>query len=159
MIPARNQWYNGWTMEYKGYLVGGHHAHPAASAFICLDGYAEVIYDGAPYSISQRQCVVPWTVHRMLKVVQFHITVLVNLYRIFIYSAWLCWKINKNVCMFVYIVWVWYISMLDILLLCSCFVVPRSCHVEAYYGEIPIGKCLTYPNLKIPVDVSFSISI
>ena len=59
MIPARNQLYNGWAMEYKGYLVGGHHAHPAASAFICLDGYAEVIYDGAPYSISQRQCVVP----------------------------------------------------------------------------------------------------
>ena len=48
MIPARNQLYNGWAMEYKGYLVGGHHAHPAASAFICLDGYAEVIYDGAP---------------------------------------------------------------------------------------------------------------
>ena len=150
----------GWTMEYKGYLVGGHHAHPAASAFICLDGYAEVIYDGAPYSISQRQCVVPWTVHRMLKVVQLQITVLVNLYRIFIYSAWLCWKINKIVCMFVYIVWVWYISMLDILLLCSCLVVPRSCHVETCYGEIPIGKCLTYPNLKFPVDVlSFSISI
>ena len=47
MIPARNQCYDGWTMEYKGYLVGGRYGHDAASEVVCLDGDPEIIQGGA----------------------------------------------------------------------------------------------------------------
>lgn len=48
MIPARNRCPGGWTLEYYGYLVGGHHGHTAASEFICLDGEPETVDDGEP---------------------------------------------------------------------------------------------------------------
>ena len=47
MIPARNQCYDGWTLEYKGYLVGGHYGHAAASEVVCIDGEPEIIQGGA----------------------------------------------------------------------------------------------------------------
>ena len=37
MIPGRNRCYDGWSLEYKGYLVSGYVGHAAASEFICLD--------------------------------------------------------------------------------------------------------------------------
>ena len=47
MIPAHNQCYDGWTMEYKGYLVAGHHSQASATEFICLDGEAGIVEVGA----------------------------------------------------------------------------------------------------------------
>ena len=38
MIPARNVCPAGWTMEYKGYLMAGHHGHKGRSEFVCVDG-------------------------------------------------------------------------------------------------------------------------
>ena len=43
MIPGRNQCYKGWTLEYKGYLVAGHHGHAAATEYVCLDDNPDVI--------------------------------------------------------------------------------------------------------------------
>ncbi|XP_060557720.1 uncharacterized protein LOC132718111 [Ruditapes philippinarum] len=43
MIPARNECHNGWTLEYRGVLVAGHHTHPAASEYVCLDESPEII--------------------------------------------------------------------------------------------------------------------
>jgi hypothetical protein len=42
MIPARNQCYDGWTLEYHGYLTGGFDNH-YASDFVCLDVEPETI--------------------------------------------------------------------------------------------------------------------
>ena len=37
MIPARNICPDGWTLEYKGYLMAGHHGHKGRAQFICVD--------------------------------------------------------------------------------------------------------------------------
>ena len=46
MIPGRNQCYNGWTLEYKGYLVAGFSNRTAASEYICLDDNPDVVPGG-----------------------------------------------------------------------------------------------------------------
>nr|KAG5687556.1 hypothetical protein BaRGS_023112 [Batillaria attramentaria] len=38
MVPATNTCHPGWTVEYTGYLMAGHHSHWAATEFICVDG-------------------------------------------------------------------------------------------------------------------------
>ncbi|XP_060590137.1 uncharacterized protein LOC132745279 [Ruditapes philippinarum] len=45
MIPGRNKCYDGWTLEYEGYLSGGHDTHHAAE-FVCLDTEPEVVEGG-----------------------------------------------------------------------------------------------------------------
>lgn len=42
MIPARNRCHDGWTLEYQGYLTGGHDSHHA-SEYVCLDGDPETV--------------------------------------------------------------------------------------------------------------------
>ncbi|XP_053389813.1 short-chain collagen C4-like [Mercenaria mercenaria] len=37
MIPGKTTCYEGWNVEYTGYLSAGHYGHKAASEFICLD--------------------------------------------------------------------------------------------------------------------------
>ena len=46
MIPGRNRCYDGWTLEYKGYLVAGSAGHAAAGEFVCLDDQPEVLQGG-----------------------------------------------------------------------------------------------------------------
>jgi len=62
MIPGRNQCLDGWTLEYHGYLSGGHYGHTAATEFICLDAETEVISgssannDGKVLYLSEVRC-------------------------------------------------------------------------------------------------------
>ncbi|XP_062599320.1 short-chain collagen C4-like [Saccostrea cucullata] len=37
MIPGRTVCYDGWTLQYKGYLGAGYHDHPSATEYICVD--------------------------------------------------------------------------------------------------------------------------
>ncbi|XP_025108507.1 short-chain collagen C4-like isoform X1 [Pomacea canaliculata] len=37
MMPATNSCHTGWTMEYSGFLMAGHHTHKAATEFTCVD--------------------------------------------------------------------------------------------------------------------------
>ena len=46
MIPGKNQCYNGWTMEYKGYLAAGGLAYTASSEYVCLDNRPETEQGG-----------------------------------------------------------------------------------------------------------------
>ncbi|XP_045169730.2 uncharacterized protein LOC123532371 [Mercenaria mercenaria] len=46
MIPGRNKCFDGWTLEYGGYLSSGH-VHHHASEFVCLDRDPEVFDGGA----------------------------------------------------------------------------------------------------------------
>ena len=41
MIPGRNQCYEGWNLEYSGYLVSGRSTQAAASNYACLDSRSE----------------------------------------------------------------------------------------------------------------------
>ena len=41
MYPARFDCPSGWTMEYWGYLMSGHHSHKHSTSFICVDQNAE----------------------------------------------------------------------------------------------------------------------
>ena len=41
MIPARNQCYPGWKMEYKGYLMTAHYGHAGRTEFVCMDNDPE----------------------------------------------------------------------------------------------------------------------
>lgn len=45
MIPGRNVCYEGWTLEYDGYLTAGHDTHNGGD-FACLDKEAEVLSGG-----------------------------------------------------------------------------------------------------------------
>lgn len=42
VLPARNICYPGWTLEYHGYLMAGHHGHKRGSMYICVDEAPEV---------------------------------------------------------------------------------------------------------------------
>ncbi|XP_045169161.2 uncharacterized protein LOC123531922 [Mercenaria mercenaria] len=44
-IPGRNICYDGWTLEYSGYLTSGHDSHHATE-FVCLDINPEIISGG-----------------------------------------------------------------------------------------------------------------
>ncbi|XP_046563085.1 uncharacterized protein LOC124271958 [Haliotis rubra] len=46
MVPARNECFPGWHLEYKGYLFGGNTQHTASSDYVCVDGEAEAIPGG-----------------------------------------------------------------------------------------------------------------
>ncbi|XP_045170022.1 uncharacterized protein LOC123532616 [Mercenaria mercenaria] len=46
MLPGRNICYDGWILEYSGYLTSGHDTHHATE-FVCLDGEPEIIGGGA----------------------------------------------------------------------------------------------------------------
>lgn len=37
MVPAAIACHRGWTLEYAGYIMAGHHTHPAATDFLCVD--------------------------------------------------------------------------------------------------------------------------
>lgn len=45
MVPGRNQCYDGWALEYQGYLVADHETH-TATEFVCLDADAEPMSGG-----------------------------------------------------------------------------------------------------------------
>lgn len=45
MIPGRNKCYDGWTLEYHGYLMAGHDIH-FATEFVCLDADPEALLSG-----------------------------------------------------------------------------------------------------------------
>lgn len=47
MIPGRITCYDGWTVEYVGYLTAGRYDHNAASEYACLDDMPEVISGGS----------------------------------------------------------------------------------------------------------------
>ena len=46
MIPGKFSCYDGWTLQYHGDLVAGHHGHIAASQYICLDEHSETLRTG-----------------------------------------------------------------------------------------------------------------
>ncbi|KAL4221491.1 hypothetical protein ACF0H5_019748 [Mactra antiquata] len=46
MIPGRNVCYDGWTMEYSGYLVSGYYGHSSATEYVCLDRRPEKVPNG-----------------------------------------------------------------------------------------------------------------
>ena len=46
MIPGKSKCYDGWTLEYSGYLMSSHIAHPQATDYYCVDKDAEDL-DGA----------------------------------------------------------------------------------------------------------------
>jgi hypothetical protein len=37
MVPARNVCHEGWTLEYQGYLMAGHHKHQTPTEYTCID--------------------------------------------------------------------------------------------------------------------------
>lgn len=37
MIPGKFACFDGWKLEYRGYVMAGHFSHKAASKYICLD--------------------------------------------------------------------------------------------------------------------------
>ena len=41
MVPGKNTCFGDYMIEYKGYLMAGHHTHKAASEYVCVDGEAE----------------------------------------------------------------------------------------------------------------------
>ncbi|KAL3874772.1 hypothetical protein ACJMK2_037742 [Sinanodonta woodiana] len=47
MIPGRTECYPGWTIEYKGYLMSGHHSQAGSTNFVCVDTNAEARSGGA----------------------------------------------------------------------------------------------------------------
>ncbi|XP_067662643.1 uncharacterized protein [Haliotis asinina] len=46
MVPARNECFPGWHLEYKGYLFGGASAHTGSSDYVCVDSEAEAMPGG-----------------------------------------------------------------------------------------------------------------
>jgi hypothetical protein len=46
MIPGRNKCYNGWRMEYSGYLVTGSFSDKSATQYVCLDKRPEKVFNG-----------------------------------------------------------------------------------------------------------------
>ncbi|WAQ96370.1 hypothetical protein MAR_029060 [Mya arenaria] len=46
LLPARNMCYDGWTLEYNGYLSAEHSDHAGASRFTCMDARPEVLMGG-----------------------------------------------------------------------------------------------------------------
>jgi hypothetical protein len=43
MVPGTYECPSGWTTEYSGWLMGGHHAHKGRNMFVCMDKEAEVV--------------------------------------------------------------------------------------------------------------------
>ncbi|KAL3874769.1 hypothetical protein ACJMK2_037739 [Sinanodonta woodiana] len=47
MIPGRTECYPGWTMEYNGYLMSGHHSHAGSTNYVCVDTNPEARSGGS----------------------------------------------------------------------------------------------------------------
>ena len=47
MIPARTTCYNGWALEYAGFLMSQHHSHAGNKDAICVDASPEVVPDSS----------------------------------------------------------------------------------------------------------------
>nr|KAG5702864.1 hypothetical protein BaRGS_019083 [Batillaria attramentaria] len=45
MVPATNTCHPGWTVEYTGYLMAGHHSLDAETEFICMDAKQDARID------------------------------------------------------------------------------------------------------------------
>lgn len=43
---AKKTCYEGWTLEYKGYLMAGYYNHPAATTYTCVDEHPDTIHGG-----------------------------------------------------------------------------------------------------------------
>ncbi|XP_011439223.3 short-chain collagen C4 [Magallana gigas] len=43
MVPARNACFDGWHLEYNGYLMSNAHRHIGESDYICVDSHPDVI--------------------------------------------------------------------------------------------------------------------
>ena len=62
MIPSHYECPPGWTREYYGYLMAGHHAHKAATQYTCVDMSVEPIpgsgssTDGKLFYIVEAHC-------------------------------------------------------------------------------------------------------
>ncbi|XP_065907868.1 uncharacterized protein [Dysidea avara] len=62
MIPSRYECPPGWTMEYYGYLMAGHHNHKAATQYTCMDKTLQMIpgsganTDGRLFYTVEAQC-------------------------------------------------------------------------------------------------------
>lgn len=46
MVPGKNVCYEGYTVEYRGYLMSGSYSHVAASQYVCVDGDPETLSGG-----------------------------------------------------------------------------------------------------------------
>ncbi|XP_071128101.1 short-chain collagen C4-like [Mytilus edulis] len=46
VFPGKNKCYNGWAIEYHGYLGSGYHGHAAASSYVCVDSHHEYLNAG-----------------------------------------------------------------------------------------------------------------
>ncbi|XP_063414844.1 short-chain collagen C4-like [Mytilus trossulus] len=46
MVPGKNKCYNGWHIEYHGYLGSGDHGNAAASSYVCVDSHTEYLNAG-----------------------------------------------------------------------------------------------------------------
>ena len=46
MVPGRNTCFNGWNLEYAGYLASGGYGHRAATEYLCLDANPETLPGG-----------------------------------------------------------------------------------------------------------------
>ena len=46
-VPGRTKCYHGWTQEYNGYLMGGHHKHAKSTDYTCVGSDPEVVQGNA----------------------------------------------------------------------------------------------------------------
>ena len=46
MFPGRTTCFDGWTLQYAGYLVADHHAHSSTKNYECLDSSPEAVPKG-----------------------------------------------------------------------------------------------------------------
>ncbi|VDI51361.1 Hypothetical predicted protein [Mytilus galloprovincialis] len=47
MIPGKSHCLSGWKTEYSGNLMSGHHGHPGASQYLCVDNSPDILEGGA----------------------------------------------------------------------------------------------------------------
>ncbi|XP_052704570.1 uncharacterized protein LOC128180488 isoform X2 [Crassostrea angulata] len=47
MFPARKTCFKGWTLEYHGYLMAGHHNHAAGTSYTCVDSHPDTLHGGS----------------------------------------------------------------------------------------------------------------
>ena len=46
LVPGKRSCRAGWTLEYSGYLMAGHHNHGSATDYYCVDKDPENLVDG-----------------------------------------------------------------------------------------------------------------
>ena len=54
MFPGTNKCFDGWRMEYSGYLVSGFFCDVASSKYVCLDRRPEKVPNGWAYKTDNR---------------------------------------------------------------------------------------------------------